>query len=493
MFEDMLDLIKYYIVLFFLLLLPVFNSQAQNEVDALRYSFTNSYGTARFMGVGGSMGAIGADLGAVQINPAAMGKFNRGEFSFTPNITFTHESSLYNNTNASDGRLNLNLSNIGFVVATPVRDGSLWRTVQIGFNYTRNNDFQSNEKVSGEHTNSLLDEFAALATGLDPNTIIDDAPFDAGLAYYTYVIEYDQNNNEFFPWYNGNRIKQTQALNRRGGQYSSDITLSGNYADKILIGGSIGFPSIRYRENRIFTEEFIDNAGIGGDTLNSYTYRTNLKTTGSGFNAKIGVVIMPVRSVRLGLAAHSPSWYSMEDSYNSSINSNFANGDTYEELSPDGIYEYRLRTPAKYIGSFAYVLGKRGFVSAEYELVDYTSAKLGAEDYSFSFENEAVRTNYTYAGNLRLGFEFRATNHLTARVGFANYGSPYNKEVSSLDGSRKNYSGGLGYRDRNFSIDFTYVMSKWKNEYYLYAPTLTNSVVRSYTLNNFMITAGFRF
>ncbi len=469
------------------------NVKGQNEVDALRYSFTNYYGTARFMGVGGAMSAIGADLGAVQVNPAAMGKFNRGEFSFTPNVTYTNSANVYNDSKSTDGRLNLNLSNIGFVVVSPVKNSSMWRTAQLGFNYSRTNDFQSNELVNAEHNNSLLDEFAALGNGIDPNNIGDNAPFDAGLAYLAYAIEYDQVNNEYFPWYDGNRIGQTLDLDRRGGQYSSDITFSGNYADKFLVGGSIGFPSVRYKESRVYSEEFIDNNGIGGDTLNSFTYRTNLLTTGSGFNAKIGVVIMPVRSVRFGLAAHSSTWYTLEDGYNASMSTNFANGDSYEVLSPEGIYEYRMTTPPKYIASFAYIIGKRGFVSAEYELVDYTKAKLRADDYSFVFENEAVRTNYRSTGNLRLGAEFRVSNNFTARAGYALYGSPYNNDVSNLNASRANYSGGLGYRDRNFSLDFTYMMSKWKNEYYLYAPTLTNPVTRNYTLNNFMITAGFRF
>ena len=56
---------------------------AQNINDALRYSTTNTTGTARFSALGGAFGALGGDLSALNINPASGAVFTRNTTSFT--------------------------------------------------------------------------------------------------------------------------------------------------------------------------------------------------------------------------------------------------------------------------------------------------------------------------------------------------------------------------------------------------------------------------
>lgn len=48
------------------------------------------------------------------------------------------------------------------------------------------------------------------------------------------------------------------------------------------------------------------------------------------------------------------------------------------------------------------------------------------------------------------------------RAGFAYYGNPY-KDIHEEQGSRMNLSGGLGYRDKGFFVDLTYVYSMTKD------------------------------
>jgi hypothetical protein len=472
---------------------------AQNETDALRYSFLNYNGTSRFVGTGGALGALGADLTAISINPAGMGKYSRGDFSFTSNVTSNGVNTLYNGTSTSDNRLNFNISNIGGVFAIPVSNGSQWRNFQFGYTYNRTNDFQSNTIIKGNHNNSQLDVFADYGQGLLPDNLFSGPEaFDAGIAYDANLLEFDSTSMSYRPWYSTSDVTQTKSIERRGAQYASDILFSGNYENKILIGGSIGFPSIRYKERSVYTEQFADDTTQYD--LNEYSYTKNLETRGSGFNMKLGLIIMPHPAVRIGLAVHSPTWYGMSDRYTSSISSQFAD-DSFNKTdiqSPEGFYEYRLKTPARFIGDLGFVIGKRGFVSAEYEYVDYTHAKLnhsynGGDNYSFGAENDAVKNNYQGASNIKVGGEFRVTNHWSIRGGYALYGSPIKSDVVDFDASRTNYSGGFGYKDRNFTLDFAYSMSKNTEDYYLYDPSITNSVKVDNTQSNFMVTAGFRF
>lgn len=61
--------ITYILASMLILSLPL---SAQGEVDALRFSREDLYGTARSMAMGGAFGALGGDLTGVNINPAGI-------------------------------------------------------------------------------------------------------------------------------------------------------------------------------------------------------------------------------------------------------------------------------------------------------------------------------------------------------------------------------------------------------------------------------------
>ena len=54
------------------ILLFISQSYAQNSVDALRYSKIHLGGTARYMGMSGAFGALGADISTFSINPGGI-------------------------------------------------------------------------------------------------------------------------------------------------------------------------------------------------------------------------------------------------------------------------------------------------------------------------------------------------------------------------------------------------------------------------------------
>ena len=78
------------------------NIFAQNEIDALRYSYNQYGGTARFVAMGGAFNALGGDFSAVGINPAGIGIYKKSEFTFTPGFYTTRTDSKYNNTNMEE-------------------------------------------------------------------------------------------------------------------------------------------------------------------------------------------------------------------------------------------------------------------------------------------------------------------------------------------------------------------------------------------------------
>lgn len=50
-------------------------AMTQNAYDAARYAGDELNGTARFVGMGGAMGALGADISTIGTNPAGIGLF----------------------------------------------------------------------------------------------------------------------------------------------------------------------------------------------------------------------------------------------------------------------------------------------------------------------------------------------------------------------------------------------------------------------------------
>lgn len=472
---------------------------SQNETDALRYSYLNYNGTARFAGLGGAMGALGADMSAIGINPAGMGRYSRSDFSFTGNLTFANTGTIYNESAAEGNKANFNISNIGAVFVKPIdfNKASMWKYFQFGISSSRTNDFHGITKTKGNHDISLLTSFT---NNLNSNNIPLDqiSDFYEGQAYDSYLLNYDSAFDVYSAWYDTSNadIDQSNTLTTRGAQYQTDITFSGNYDGKLYVGTSFGFPRIRYNSTRLYHEKF------NGDTLydtEEFSFEENVNTTGNGFNMKLGVIYLPVKSVRLGLAVHTPTWYTMNDQYNTTFISNFTDNtfDTRAE-SPEGSYEYSLRTPGRIIASAAFLFKKRGFVSLEYEYVDYANATLrdgvaSLAPYDFNAENSTINDIYKSAGIIKAGAEFRVTNHWTVRGGYTRFGSPIKDEISVIDNSRTNVSGGVGFRNANFSLDLTYMRSMWKEESYLFDPALVNPISVDKTINNFMVTAGFRF
>lgn len=60
------------------------NAYSQNAWDAYRYSQQYNEGTARSVAMGNATVALGGDIGAISINPAASGVYRFHEIVFTP-------------------------------------------------------------------------------------------------------------------------------------------------------------------------------------------------------------------------------------------------------------------------------------------------------------------------------------------------------------------------------------------------------------------------
>ena len=481
--------IRSFISTFIIIVMFTDTLYAQNENDALRYSLINYSGTARFSALSGAYGAVGADFSSLSQNPAGIALYRKSEFSITPVLSSNKTATDYLTQKNSDSRTAMNLGNVGYVYSANMngRAGSLIQ-LNFGFGINMMTTFNNRTLISGFNKDeSFLKSYVneVNQSGAEPK---DWNKFGSWLAYETYLINYDSTNQRWGAEIENGGIQQTKSIESYGSTNETVLSAGANIADKLFLGVTFAFPYIRYHEQSILSEK--DTKNLASD-FNSFDRNEYLDTKGAGFNFKAGLIFMPVEFFRIGGSIQTPTnYYNMTDNWHASMNSTFDNGDKYSKSSDNGVFDYSLKTPLRATGSVAFILGKYGLISADYEYIDYSTASLKSSSYSFSTENKAVRSEYTAANNIRVGGEIK-TGIVAWRGGYNFYGSPYRNRDEGSIGSRNGYSLGMGIRDKGYFLDFAYNHTKSEAYYYLYdiSPSSTNTM----KTNLYSLTLGFRF
>ena len=162
--------------------------QAQYAQDALRFSMYNLQGSSRFVGMGGAMGAVGADFTTASYNPAGIGFFQRQALSLSPGLNWASTESNWL-TRQSDTKSLFQFGSAGLVLTRrsnhDSHQGLQFFNFSIGYN--RLASFNQRILVSGEQAiHGLGSYFAAISNGSSPN---DLDPFSSKLAFQTYLID----------------------------------------------------------------------------------------------------------------------------------------------------------------------------------------------------------------------------------------------------------------------------------------------------------------
>ncbi len=489
-------IMKKYLITLFLASLISMLGVGQNAVDALRYANQNIGGTARFMSMGGAFGALGADFTTTSTNPAGLGLYKSSEFTFTPMVHTGASESVYNGFSMTDSKTNFALGNAGYVYAgrTSVRNNGGFRYLQFAMGINRLNDFSRRYQIQGPNTeNSLLDTYAEYAQGIYFRDIEDNRNgmygFDLYPAWWTYLLDADTATSFYFtPIPNGGTL-QRKVIDQWGSMNEWNFSLGANYEEFLYLGMSFSIPWVRYFERSTYNETDVADTIYDFQSFNIYD---RLETRGTGFTFKFGFILRPADWVRIGGALHTPTWFTMRDYYDLSMESYFDNGDYYTQSSPYGEYKYNYTTPLRFQGSLAFIIGKYGLISGEYEFIDYSQAKFSSSSYGYFNENNDISASYTSTHNFKFGTEWRSGS-FSFRGGYAYKPSPYQNDIN--DGSMTAYSGGIGYRQSYYYIDLGYVYTVSEEDYYLYGTEniRVNPVQTRLKDHRFLLTFGARF
>lgn len=471
---------------------------AQTIDDALRFSKHDYSGTARSMSMGGAFGALGGDFSSLSINPAGIAIYRSSEFTFTPSLELVETS----NSDVNNDEYSFTIGNIGYVASVIPRlaptKGIQNFNFAIGYNRVANFN-REGFLMTLESATSRLDYWAEMSNGTHPDNLY---AFEEQLAYDTYLLNHDDDFNYITPLYPNDVMDQMKYIDEKG--YIGEYIIAGglNISHKLYLGASIGIQDVYYKSTSTYIETIF---GLDGNeipntsALEEFAFREYLKTTGAGVNFKIGAILRPVKNLRLGIALHTPTYYNLDERYETSMSSQFTpNMNDQPEFPEDGDASHEkysefvarsnfdLETPFRAIFSGAYLLGKRAIISVDYEMIDYSNSEFDDNDYNDL--NRSISESYESTHNLRIGGELRLNPNFSLRGGYARIGDPY-KGV--IDESYESYSGGLGFKQNNFFFDLGYQFREYDENYNFYPGS--DIVTMNNKNHQVRMTFGFKF
>lgn len=495
---------------------------AQNVYDALRYSQQYSEGTARSVAMGNAFVALGGDMGAFSINPASSAVYRYSEIVFTPSITVASNTSDYLGSSLSASKVRPGISNVGFVTSVDTgREHTGLISWSAGVVFNKQNNYTYSQKVHGKtDQTSWLSSLAhntdgINASSMDMGSIYD--PFYYSAAGWNSILAWNNSLLDTLPGTNDAYIAATENLNGNditvGGMLKQNykcysvgnvteavLNWAGNFSNKLYVGVNMGIQSILYEYEERYSEEALNSAHFNsGFSYFSQGYR--YKATGTGVNFKVGAIYVPFNWARFGASISTPTWMFIDEEWENGMNSEFDDGYRQNLVSPLGTYNYQLNTPFRWNFGAAFVLGDKGVVSADYECVDYSRAKLVDADYEFGYdeENSYIRQVLDKQNIVRVGAELNASPVCALRAGWQYYSSPYKNSHPSDATQLLSFGAGyvFPYNYSDFFIDLAYQqrIGKTEEKFSLYGDTDINAPVGTSRNSTWklILSVGFRF
>ena len=470
--------------------------------------------------MGGAFGAIGADLTCGAFNPAGLGLFRKGDIAYSGALRTSNNTAVINNKSNTVVSGNFAFNNFGIAKAWVTKNDAESRYI-LGFSTTQVQNYSNDTKmVSYTNQNSIAKDMLNLAN--QAQTLKATSSSYEGLGYSTYLLDYDSTKAKFFSFLDINRsVKQSREILTSGKVKDVNFSYAYAYKDQFYFGVSLGLPKVEYISTTTHTEvddkdsmrvtmtspntftstyttplPFVYTDKLG---FNSLTYTEYFKTTGKGYNVKIGGIVRLGESLRVGAYYHSPTIYNLTDVFYNELTTTWdANPKkpiTVRNPKNNGTYSYKITTPSRISLNAAYVVKKIAVIGVDYELVNYSTASLANTSSSvtgtFDGVNAVIKNKYKFGQNLRVGAEFNI-KPVFIRLGYNMQGSPFGNTFTGTL-VRHTPSIGIGFKSQsNYYLDFTWA-STYTTEYYYLFTTLNSNSKINYKNTMLAVTLGIKF
>lgn len=526
----------------------------QNVYDAANIINKDLSGTARFVGMGGAMGALGGDISTMGVNPAGIGIFRSNDFSTSLSFSTLNTESKYLGNSFSTDKNRWAFNNIGAVFSTKIGDQTPLRYINFGFNYQRSKSFYRNMNMAGD-LGGMSQTFymASLSDGITPSIWDNgnrynnnDIGWLSALGYDGFLINpsettsvtnypikdkdgnpvLDKDGKPLYEDYNfyNSIVGRTSSIRNfhsreKGGIDQYDFNVAFNFNDRAYFGLTIGAYDVDYTKETLYDEDFGNGEGYRLQSWNNIS--------GTGVDFKFGTIFRPFEDspLRIGLAVHTPVFYNltlatsalmMSDVYKGSDASTTRHTiDTQNQVNGDMKQDFKINTPWKYNVSLGYTVGKDLALGAEYEYQDYSTMRFeDANDNKIDALKSEAKSATKGVSTLRLGAEYKVIPEFAFRLGY-NYTSaifkndaikalPIESIQTDTDFSNlkamNTYTLGIGYRGSSFYADLAYKYTVQDSNFYPFWYAEGNEIVKpknatrvTDSRSQVLLTMGFRF
>lgn len=478
-----------------LLSLFMAHAHAQETYENTKLIDNDLNGTARYVGMGGAMEALGADISVINSNPAGIGLFRRSSGSVSFGLVSQDGASSFkygNKTNAS-------FDQAGFVYS--LRDGR--RTfINFGFNYHKSKNFDYILNAASALNGASQHKLSYMKALANENNLDKTSSGWRGKFAYTsqldnlYYNTLMMTSSDGFFYNDASRYEFGRAETGYIGEY--DFNTSVNVNDRVYLGITIGIHDVHYTGHSLYNEALVN---LNNQTVGDITVNDERRITGTGYNASFGIIFRPVDAspFRIGLSVTTPTWYDLKTSnYTYLINNTKADGGgklqgDYPNYTTGESYEFKLFTPWKFGVSLGHTVGNYLALGASYEYADYSRLDTRVNDgydvdywgdvYEHSSSDEPMnrhtRETLKAVSTLKIGAEAKVMPNLAVRAGY-NYVSPMFKKEGYKDGNidsyGSNYSSATDYTNweatNRYTVGVGYTLGKMSFDLaYQYAQT----------------------
>lgn len=521
-------------------------ASAQETYDNAQLAQKDLNGTARYVGMGGAMEALGADISTMNTNPAGIGMFRRS----VVNGSFGFNSQSDAKSFAGADKTNMSFDQAGFVYSMRTNRRSF---VNFGFNYSKSKNFDQILSAAGKLNGASQNKLSAMknANGVyliqekNGQLVSDNATFSQVDYLYSNTLLSNSQNAElkdgiimrkddgtpFF--YNATGYDFGRASSGYIGEYNFNV--SGNSNDRIYWGLTFGLYDVHYKSTSAYSENLVDGSNDMGVALSN-----ERKITGTGFDVKAGIIFRPVEEspFRIGLYVNTPTWYDLTTRNTTAIATampadRLTTGNTNGRVGES--YDFKFYTPWRFGVSLGHTVGNYLALGATYEYADYSTDDIRVNDggdvdywgnyYESSYSDKAMKQNIKNSLNgvhtLKLGIEFKPEKNFAVRLGYNYLSAMYNKN-GFKDGSLNSYgtyyssttdytnwkdihrvTAGFGYALKNWNFDIAYQYSQTNGDFYPFMSYVDNTepkydnVCNAVKVNNkrnqVLMTIGYKF
>ncbi len=503
--------------------------QAQDIYKAESLTSEDLSGTARFVGMGGAMSALGADISTMGTNPAAIGLYRKSDVSMSGSVTVIPGAEEF----AGKRKVSASLDQAGFVYAMKMRDKINF--FNIGFNYRKRKNMRNYAAAMGDlHGISQALQMVDLACidyergkwfDLGNEKKRYEMPALPVVGYETFMLEPNSENLEDGYYAPNSAEAYDYRRVQWGGVNQYDINLSVNWEDRVYAGVTFGLYDVDIHSYTDYMEQL-------SGYEDAYYMNSQDLIYGSGFDVKAGIIVRPFEEspFRLGFSFSTPTFYKLTAESGLFMStpwpdyqSNPERYDFAESSIGTGPYDFKVHTPWKINVSAATTVKDFLALDVEYELSNYAGTQIrnyyygggSAKDEGLCGEiDRFMKPVHT----LRAGAEVCVENFY-CRTGYNFVSAPFKKDAylnlfTSSDsyltqtntdyinlGDTHRVACGFGYRMKRFYADVAYQYQTQKGDFYAFqVPPIGNPDLNEFVpgkvkfeRHNVLLTIGCKF